>query len=159
MFLDVLIEKQGSKLSFFLLIQILVQINKISFKEDSGHLPMSKLGGVDEDEAEDAEGGGILGEYFEDFSGVFDFLVVTGEGLLDEVDHMLGSEVVVIYLTLHSLLKNYIKDYYYHIITYLHESVRGSAFGLNCSWKMSGGGFCSSCSGELVLPRFLVGLF
>ena len=109
LFLDVLIEQQPSKLNFLLWIQILVQIDKISFEEDGGHLSMSKFGGVDEDEGEDAEGGGILGEYFEDFGGVFDFLVVAGEGLLDEVDHLFGREVVVVHLPLHSLLKIILK--------------------------------------------------
>ena len=135
LFLDILIEQQGSKLSFFLLIQILVQIDKISFEEDCGHLPVSKFWSIDKDEAEDAEGGGIFGEYFEDFSGVFDFLVVTGEGLLDEVDHLFSGEVVVVHLTLHSLLKIILKT----IIIISSYTTADQSVGQLSVWTATGG--------------------
>ena len=52
-FLNILIEKEISELNLFMRLKIGIEGNKISFEEDSGHLAMAGIVGIDEDECKD----------------------------------------------------------------------------------------------------------
>ena len=62
---------------------------------------------VDEDEGEDADGDLVLGIGLEQASGLLNLLVVSGEGGLDELEDLFGSERIEIDVGLHRLLKYY----------------------------------------------------
>jgi hypothetical protein len=56
---------------------IAIQIDKVAFEEDSGHLSVAKFLGIDEDECEGGNGGLVFGVGFEYFGGGLDFFVIT----------------------------------------------------------------------------------
>lgn len=51
---------------------------------------MSQLCGVDQDVGEDSDRGLVLGVGFEQLGGLFDALIVPGEGSLDEFGDLRG---------------------------------------------------------------------
>ena len=105
--LGVLLQQKRSKLLLLLNAEPLVQVHKVALEEYGGHLPVRHFRRVDEDEGEDADGDLVLGIGLEQASGLLNLLVVSGEGGLDELEDLFGSERIEIDVGLHRLLKYY----------------------------------------------------
>lgn len=72
-------QKNLSKFSLFSRIESRVEIDQIPLEEDRSHLPVSELGGIDEDEAQCSDRSFVLGVSFEHFCGLLNLLVIAGE--------------------------------------------------------------------------------
>lgn len=59
-------------------------------------MSVPELEGIDEDEAQCPDGTFVFGVSFEQFGGVFDFLVIAGERVLDELNDLFCCETVEI---------------------------------------------------------------
>lgn len=53
-------------------------------------MSVAKFRGVDKDVGESGDGGFVFGVSFEDFGGIFDFFVISREGLFDEFKDIVG---------------------------------------------------------------------
>jgi hypothetical protein len=56
---------------------IAIQIDKVTFEKNSGHLPEAKFLSIDKNECKCGNGGLMLGVGFDYFGGGLDFFIIT----------------------------------------------------------------------------------